>query len=240
MSLPRVLAVPAALAVVLTIVGAWVEGSRTDSSGGAATLATSTSVSATTVGPAAPRTSCTSVVHVGDSTSVSLIDADLDAQYRRVGVTDPRLEISGGRSIVETLSGQTNAAEVAAGLKAAGYEGCWVLALGTTDTANVAVGGSVSRAERIDRMLAAIGDDPILWVNAKTLEPEGAWSNEQMLLWNQALVDAAARYPNITIYDWAAVVQDAWFGEDRIHYTPTGSTERARLIADALLAAYPS
>ncbi len=44
-------------------------------------------------------------------------------------------------------------------------------------------------------MLTAIGDDPILWVNVKTLEPEGEWSNEQMQLWNQALVEAAARYP---------------------------------------------
>ena len=76
-------------------------------------------------------------------------------------------------------------------------------------------------------MLAAIGDDPILWVNVKTLEPTGEWSNEQMQLWNQALVEAAARYPNIEIYDWAAVVQDAWFQEDRIHYTSPGNV-RAR------------
>ena len=130
--------------------------------------------------------------------------------------------------------------DVAAGIKAQGYAGCWVLALGTTDAANVAVGGSVGLPERIDQMLAAIGDDPILWVNVKTLEPTGAWSNEEMQDWNAALVAAAERYPNIEIYDWAGVVQDAWFQEDRIHYTSPGNVERARMIADALAVAYPA
>jgi hypothetical protein len=166
--------------------------------------------------------------------------ARLDAQYRRVGVTDPRMEISGARSIVETVGDQLNAADAAAAVKATGYEGCWVLAMGTTDTANVAVGSPVGRVERIDRMLAVIGDDPTLWLTVKTLEPEGAWSNANMQLWNQTLLEAQARYPNIQIYDWAAVVQDAWFQDDGIHYTSAGNVERARLIADALVASYPA
>ena len=36
------------------------------------------------------------------------------------------------------------------------------------------------------------------------------------------------------------MVQDAWFQDDGIHYTSAGNAERARLIADALLAAYPA
>ena len=163
----------------------------------------------------------------------------IDAQYRRVGVTDPRIEISGARSIVETVGDQLNAEDAAAAVKATGYEGCWVLAMGTTDTANVAVGSPVDRVARIDRMLAVIGDDPILWVTVKTLESEGAWSNANMQIWNQTLREAQARYPNIRIYDWATVVQDAWFQDDGIHYTSAGNVERARLIADALLVAYP-
>ena len=78
-----------------------------------------------------------------------------------------------------------------------------MLALGTTDTANVAVGSTVSRAARIDRMMSVIGNEPVLWVNVKTLVTTGAWSNPNMLLWDQALVAARAKYPNITIYDWA-------------------------------------
>jgi lysophospholipase L1-like esterase len=61
-----------------------------------------------------------------------------------------------------------------------------------------------------------------------------------MVQWNEALVAAQARHPNLQIYDWAAVVQDAWFQDDGIHYTSAGNVERARLIADALLAAYPA
>ena len=246
MSLPRALAIPAAVAVVLTVVGAWVDGSRSSSSSPPATGST-IAVAPVATGPAT-TTSCTSVVHVGDSTSVGLVSEDfiadpaapVDAQYRRVGVTDPRMEISGARSIVETVGDQLNAEDAAAAIKATGYEGCWVLAMGTTDTANVAVGGPVDRPARIDRMLAVIGDDPILWVTVKTLETEGAWSDANMQIWNQTLREAQARYPNIRLYDWAAVVQDAWFQDDGIHYTSAGNVERARLIADALVVAYPA
>ncbi|MET0577396.1 MAG: SGNH/GDSL hydrolase family protein, partial [Ilumatobacteraceae bacterium] len=164
----------------------------------------------------------------------------IDAQYRRVGVTDPRMEISGARSIVETVGDQLNAKEAAEAIKATGYEGCWVLAMGTTDTANVAVGSPTGLAERIDRMLSVIGDDPIMWVTVKTLDVDGAWSNTNMQTWNQTLTEAQARYPNIEVYDWAAVVQDDWFQDDNIHYTSVGYTERARLIADALVTAYPA
>jgi len=59
-------------------------------------------------------------------------------------------------------------------------------------------------------------------------------------VWNEALAEAATRYPNLEVYDWAAIVQDGWFQDDGIHYTSAGNAERARLIADALLAAYPS
>jgi lysophospholipase L1-like esterase len=61
-----------------------------------------------------------------------------------------------------------------------------------------------------------------------------------MAAWDQALTAAAARYPNLEVYDWAAVVQDDWFQTDRIHYTSAGYAQRARLIADALATAYPA
>ncbi|MET0325581.1 MAG: SGNH/GDSL hydrolase family protein [Ilumatobacteraceae bacterium] len=268
MSLPRVLAIPAAVVVILTVVGAWIDGSDSASvasvdgaaevttpvadDGGDAAAATSVVPPSSSLAPASTvtptTTSCTSVVHIGDSTSVGLISEDfiedpanrIDAQYRRVGVTDPRMEISGARSIVETVGDQLNAKEAAEAIKATGYEGCWVLAMGTTDTANVAVGSPTGLAERIDRMLSVIGDDPIMWVTVKTLDVDGAWSNTNMQTWNQTLTEAQARYPNIEVYDWAAVVQDDWFQDDNIHYTSVGYTERARLIADALVTAYPA
>jgi len=165
----------------------------------------------------------------------------IDAQYARVGVTDFHDEIRGARSIVERYRGEENADDVATRLKAAGYEGCWVLALGTTDAANIAAGGVRTAAERIDRMMAVIEDDPVVWVNVKTLvsDPDD-WASSHMVAWNEALAQAAARYPNLRVYDWAAVVQDGWFQDDGIHYTSAGNVERARLIADALLEAYPA
>ncbi|MEO7398154.1 MAG: hypothetical protein ABIW84_06280 [Ilumatobacteraceae bacterium] len=198
---------------------------------------------------ALPMTSCTSVVHIGDSTSVGLISPSylpdpalrVDAQYRRVGVTDPRMEISGARSIVETLSGQVNARDTAAAIKATGYEGCWVLALGTTDTANIAAGSGPGRRERIDRMMAVIGDDPVLWVNVRTaVGGDDFWSNANMQLWNQALTAAAPSFPNLHVYDWSAVMNPTWFSGDRIHYTSDGYAQRGRLIADALAAELPT
>jgi hypothetical protein len=154
-------------------------------------------------------------------------------------VTEEHLEISGARSILETLPGQVNAYDTARQLKAAGYHGCWVFALGTTDTANVAAGSNTDRASRIARMMSVTGTDPVLWVDVKTLVPSGAWSNANMKAWNQALVQAEAKYPTLKVYDWASVVQDPWFSSDRVHYTSTGYTQRARLIANALATAYP-
>jgi hypothetical protein len=215
-----------------------------------ATLPPATAPPATPVptAPPAPLTACTSVVHIGDSTSVGLISPNyiadpaqrIDAQYAAVGVTDFRPEISGARSIVERLPGQENADEVAQRERASGFHGCWVLALGTTDAANIAVGSHVSAAERIDRMMAVIGDEPVLWVDVTTRVANGAWSDPHMQAWNLELVAATLRYPNLHVYDWAAVVQDDWFQRDQIHYTSTGYAERSRLIAEALAAAYPS
>jgi hypothetical protein len=188
------------------------------------------------------------VVHVGDSTSVGLMSpaslADpssrIDAQYARVGVTDFHNEISGARSTEERLPGQENAVEVAQRLRSGGYHGCWVIALGNTDAANIAVGSRLTGAARIDRMFAVIGDDDaVLWVTPKTLRTSGPYANSHMVAWNEELIAATARHPNLRVYDWASVVPDDWFQRDRIHYTSTGYAERARLIADALATAFP-
>ncbi len=213
------------------------------------TLVTATTSPPSTTAPAEPRTSCTSVVHIGDSTSIGLMSpaylADpaqrIDAQYARVGVTDFRNEISGARSTEERLKGQQNAVEVAQRQRAGGYRGCWVVALGNTDAANIAVGSRLTAAARIDRMFSVIGDvDPVLWVTPKTLRTSGPYANSHMEAWNAELVAATARHPNLRVFDWASVVQTDWFQRDRIHYTSFGCAERARLIADALAATFPA
>jgi peptidoglycan/LPS O-acetylase OafA/YrhL len=194
------------------------------------------------------RTSCRSVVHIGDSTSEGLDSPDylpnpaqrITARYAAAGVAHQNMQISGGRSIVERLPGQQNAYTVAKRIIASGYRGCWVLALGTDDTADVAAGSRVGLAQRIGRMMSVIGNQPVLWVNVKTLLSSGPYSERNMLAWNRALVAALPRYPNMRIYDWAAVVRNAWFIRDGIHYSSDGYRHRAQMIADALATAFPA
>jgi hypothetical protein len=155
-----------------------------------------------------------------------------------VGVTTFIPEISGARSIVETYEGYPNAYTVAQQLIQQGYRGCWVLALGTNDTADVAVGSPVGLATRIKMMMSLIGNQPVMWVNVRSLLAYGPYSESDMLLWDEALLRACASYPNMRIYDWAAVVQDSWFISDGIHFTSAGYAARAYLIARALAAAF--
>jgi lysophospholipase L1-like esterase len=193
------------------------------------------------------RTSCRSVAHIGDSTSVGMVSDEylpdrhqqLFAQYRRVGVRQVRVDASGGRSIVETLPGQVNGYNVARSWDDQGYRGCWVFALGTNDTANVSVGSPVGRMARITRMMSAAHGQPVLWVNTRTLLDSGPWSEANMRIWNDALHRACARYPNMRIFDWSAMAKPGWFISDGIHYTSAGYAARAHAIANALARAFP-
>jgi hypothetical protein len=194
------------------------------------------------------KTSCRAVVHIGDSTSDGLDsptylpdpDKRIGAQYARVGATTWHPEISGATSIVETLPGGTNAYDVAHQLVSQGYRGCWVLALGTNDTADVAVGSSVGLGARIERMMSAIGNQPVMWVNVKSLVGSGPYAEANMERWDATLLQECSRYPNMRVFDWASVVRGGWFISDGIHYTSAGYAARARLIADALARAFPA
>jgi GDSL-like lipase/acylhydrolase family protein len=194
------------------------------------------------------RTSCRSVVHIGDSTSEGLDSSTylpkrsdrIGARYSDVGVATWKPEISGATSIVETLPGGTNAHDVAQQLVNQGYRGCWVIALGTNDSADVAVGSAVSLVTRIQRMMSVIGNQPVVWVNVKTLVSSGPYAETNMEAWDNDLVRACARYPNMRVFDWASVVKDGWYIPDGIHFTSEGYAARARLIADALAKAFPA
>jgi hypothetical protein len=165
----------------------------------------------------------------------------LDAQYARVGVTATHIEISGGTSILETIDpGQPNAYDVARSIIDSGYHGCWVLALGTNDTADVAVGSAEDRAQRVTKMMTLLKSQPVMWITVKSLVSAGPYSNANMRAWNAALLADCTRYPTMRIYDWAAAVHTAWFSDDGIHYTSTGYAARAALIADALVKSFPA
>jgi lysophospholipase L1-like esterase len=202
---------------------------------------------AASAGAPSGRTSCHAVVYIGDSTSEGLIssnylpdrDLRLRAQYARVGAT-LHPEIAGAMSIVERLPDGTNAEDVARRLISQDFRGCWVIALGTNDTADVFVGGSVSQSTRIERMMSVIGEQPALWVNVKSLVGAGPYAEGNMELWNDALLEECPRYPNMRVFDWASVVRDSWFTTDGIHFTSPGYAARGRLLARALVEAFPA
>jgi hypothetical protein len=208
----------------------------------------STRVRAAAAAAVSLKTSCRSVVHFGDSTSDGLVSADylpnpalrISAQYADVGVRRVRFEIQGGTSIVETILGEPNAYTLARGLVQHGYHGCWVLALGTNDTADVAVGSNVGLAARIQRMMTVIRGQPVMWVNVRSLLKSGPYAEKNMQEWNRALLHACRRYPNMRVYNWAGHTRRAWFISDGIHYTSAGYAQRSALIAGALAAAFPS
>ncbi|HEX6753914.1 MAG TPA: acyltransferase family protein [Solirubrobacterales bacterium] len=212
---------------------------------GSATVAKT--VTAKNVKRAPLGTSCEAVVHIGDSTSEGLVSEEwlppnelISSQYARVGATTQHLEVSGARSIYENYEGEPNAQEVAEAWTSEGFDGCWVIAMGTNEAANVAAGSSFTYDDRIDSMMSTIGEGPVMWVNAKSLETSGPYSEENMKSWDEALLNACDRYPYMRVYDWASDVKDAWFIPDGIHFTSPGYAERGRLIADALLEAFPN
>jgi hypothetical protein len=195
-----------------------------------------------------PRhTSCHSVIYIGDSTSEGQVSSSyipnprkrLAAQLAKVGVSRTYPEVSGARSIVEVYQGFPNAATVARRYIASGYHGCWVLALGTNEAADVAVGSNVGLQARIARMMKIIGNQPVLWVDAVTLLSGSPYAESGMRRWDQDLISACNRYPNMRVVDWAAHAKRKWFISDGIHYYSPGAVARNRVIAQGLVQAFP-
>jgi hypothetical protein len=194
------------------------------------------------------RTSCQTVAHIGDSTSVDLLSPvsvpspaqRLGAQYRDVGVRHLHIDASGGRSVVEEMPGQINGYKVASSYWAHGYRGCWVFALGTNDVADVQAGSAIGLTARIDQMMSAAHGEPVLWVNTRTELSAGPWADAGEQAWDAALAQALKTYPNLRIFNWSAVAQPSWFLGDGIHYNTTGCAFRAHDIAAALARAFPA
>ena len=91
---------------------------------------------------------------------------------------------------------------------------------------------------RIQEQMSVAHGAPVMWVNVKTLDSSGPWSEANMQLWNDTLLQACHQYPNLRTQlglgrpGW--LVHLGW-----IHYTPGGYAARAHLIAGALARAFP-
>ncbi len=138
------------------------------------------------------------------------------------------------------MRGQVNGYDAARNLIRGGFRGCWVIALGTNDTADVAAGSNVGLATRINQMMKAAGGEPVMWVNVRSLLSSGPYAEANMLRWDQALVEACPKYPNMRVYNWAAEVRTKWYISDGIHFTSLGYKHRAQMIAEALARAFPA
>ncbi|MEP7114211.1 MAG: hypothetical protein ABI862_13175, partial [Ilumatobacteraceae bacterium] len=207
-----------------------------------------TARASTTVGRDPAKTTCATVAYIGDSVSLGMVSAvtlpnasaRLEPRLAEIGVANVRVEISGGRSIVETLSGQENAFDVAKRLRADGFSGCWVVAVGTNDAANIAAGAARQADERIVAMMSVIGSDPVLWIDALTLPTTGFWASQNIVAWDDALAVAGTSYRTLRIAKWSAVVHTEWFESDGIHPTAAGSAARVQFVAAELVANFPS
>jgi peptidoglycan/LPS O-acetylase OafA/YrhL/lysophospholipase L1-like esterase len=194
------------------------------------------------------RTSCKAVAHLGDSTSEGMVsaaylanpDQRLVAQYHDVGVKKVVTNIVGANSIVETLPGDTNGYNAAKDIVSQGFKGCWVIALGTNDAADVAIGSAVGPAQRIREIMSVAHGSPVLWVNVVSTLNSGPYAEASMQVWNAALNQACAKYPNMRVFNWASLVQPSWFISDGIHYTSAGYAQRSQQIADALAKGFPA
>jgi peptidoglycan/LPS O-acetylase OafA/YrhL/lysophospholipase L1-like esterase len=194
------------------------------------------------------RTSCRAVAHIGDSTSEGMVSPAylpnpaqrLVAQYHDVGVQQVTTNIVGANSVVETLPGDVNGYNAARNLVSGGFHGCWVIALGTNDAADVAIGAGTGSLARIQQMMSVAHGSPVLWVDVISLLNSGPYAEPNMQSWNAALRQACSRYPNMRVFDWASLAQPSWFVSDGIHYTPAGYAQRAQQIAQALAKAFPA
>jgi hypothetical protein len=254
--LRRLIAAVALAAVGLLLVagcgssGSGGSGGSSGSSGNGGSGSKSSSSSTTVSKPLPPptHTACTSVVYIGDSTSDGEANPEFvpnrklraPAQLRRVGVKHVHLEVSGARSIVETFEGIPNGATVAQSYVAHGYHGCWILALGTNDSADLNAGSNVGLKARIHQMMSIIGDQPVMWVNVLTIDGSPEYYEESgMHHWDQDLIAACRRYPSMRVMNWAALAKHQWFIPDGVHYTTVGYEHRTKLIAHALVNAFP-
>lgn len=184
---------------------------------------------------------CRSIAHVGDSLTWAAT-AQFAEQYARRGWTDVRIDARGGRGIATFMYIDVTGIEAVRRIKASGFDGCWVMALGTNDTANTDYWVQAPdeqhawRVNLIRSMMIELDGAPVVWVNTHLSEPDIDYSAADAKAWNAALREVAFAYPNMKVFDWDSVAKDhpEWTVDDHVHDTPLGSAERARIVARAV------
>lgn len=170
---------------------------------------------------------CQYLVHLGDSTSLPIINS-LKNDYKRAGFTNIVVDATNGGSIWYPKG--ASGVEKVRKYKKPGT--CWVIALGTNDSAS---SSPQFWSQRIDSIMAVIGTDPVMWVNVWMFSRSRPTYNVFVATaWNQLLTKKHFIFPNMVIYDWATTAKSYpnWF-YDGIHYTTEGSRQRSYWVATA-------
>ena len=227
------------------------QASESDQTEGAAPSSSAEAADSKDAAAQAGKTRCTTVIHVGDSTSIGMFDdgylsdpqRNAQVTYKNVGAQDVVADVTGARSTVESLEGDPSIRDSVQQLLNQGYgeDACWIIGAGVNDAANRAVGGSGEEDWRVDQIMELLGDAPVLWPTAATNRDSGAYDNANMAPFNEALLAARDRYPNLVVYDWASDVHQEWFlpGDD-VHYQTEGNEKRAEYFSKALTLAFPA
>lgn len=235
------------------------DGNSSDSTAEGTAEATDESTSTAAAKPAdVAQTACTTVVHVGDSTSIGMFNDEMVEDpkftavegYKRVGVKRVVSDVYGGRSVLESMPETANnpfgpAAEdtIRENLDSGNIpkDACWVIAVGMNDAANEAAGANAGFEARVDAVMSQLKDRRVMWSTAITNDDaSAAYANANMQKFNEALKQLLKSNPKARVYDWAGEVDKAWFlTRDFSHYGPEGNTERAKRFGAALAKAFP-
>lgn len=163
----------------------------------------------------------------------------LAARLADIGVEDLWFDADGGRSLVERVGPQENAVEVAQRFLDTGFDGCWLIAVGTNDAANIDAGSAVGVRTRVERLLDVVGDDSVLWFDAATTASTGHWAVANMRNWNVELRAVVEQRPNVFVVPWSSIARPEWFLADGIHHDATGLDARVGAYADSLVLFLP-
>lgn len=105
-----------------------------------------------------------------------------------------------------------------------------VVGLGTNDVVPDQMTAEV--AAHIDQVIDAVDGAPVLWLTLATTMR----NRPEAVTFNDALADAAARHPNLTLVDFGHEWDEhpAWFAEDGLHLGLDGRAAYAGAVAGAL------
>lgn len=177
---------------------------------------------------AEPPPTCTAVAHLGDSTSV-MMRQPLRAAYAEQGWTDVVIDAGGGRGVFHKVGADVSGLRAVERIRATGFTGCWVVALGINDVLNLDEGDRHTVEQTVGALLDAIGAAPVLWATVHL--PRHAATAARL----NAAIGADGR---AVVFDWDTVVSaDPTLQlPDLVHYTSRGSLTYAAGLAAASVA----